>query len=242
MFGKGDGDMITKNQIAAIHIAKNQAGLNDQEYRDLLELAAGVRSSKELSPEDVTQVLNALKIKINHRKGWQNRQLKIFRRYCKYCFMSETEVRELLFETFGVFHEETPTLTNADFDDIMVTLEVRLEERVQANNNPYVSYNNSNGQLDLHYWRKRHPRKGGINTREAHKIHELWEKLSGYLSEEKRNTQYLLGFIGHVCRARQAKAIEDLSARESLKVIDALKQRITQEKIRLEKELADVPF
>jgi hypothetical protein len=109
--------MITKNQIAAIHIAKNQAGLNDQEYRDLLELAAGVRSCKELSPEDVTQVLNALKIKINHRKGWQNRQLKIFRRYCKYCFMSETEVRELLFETFGVFHEETPTLTNADFDD-----------------------------------------------------------------------------------------------------------------------------
>jgi len=40
--------MLDRNKLAVIHIAKKELGLSDEEYRDLLEKACGVRSSREL--------------------------------------------------------------------------------------------------------------------------------------------------------------------------------------------------
>ena len=40
--------MLTKKQIAVLHVAQNQLGLDDESYRDALEAHGGVRSAKGL--------------------------------------------------------------------------------------------------------------------------------------------------------------------------------------------------
>ena len=40
--------MIDHKKLAVIHIVKGELGLSDEEYRDVLQLAAGVNSAKEL--------------------------------------------------------------------------------------------------------------------------------------------------------------------------------------------------
>ncbi|MEA2110228.1 MAG: phage protein GemA/Gp16 family protein [Pseudomonadota bacterium] len=40
--------MIDHKKLAVIHIVKRELGLSDEEYRDILEMAAGVSSAKEL--------------------------------------------------------------------------------------------------------------------------------------------------------------------------------------------------
>jgi phage gp16-like protein len=43
--------MISKGQIRLIHLAKDRLGLTEEEYKEVLALIGGVRSSKELTPE-----------------------------------------------------------------------------------------------------------------------------------------------------------------------------------------------
>ncbi|MCP8465213.1 regulatory protein GemA [Pseudomonas sp. ZM23] len=52
--------------LAKIHIAKAQLGLDDDAYRALLGRVAGVRSAKELGPRQVAQVLAEFQ-----RLGWK---------------------------------------------------------------------------------------------------------------------------------------------------------------------------
>lgn len=50
--------MISKGKLAQIHIAKQQLGLSDDEYRAILARTAGVSSSKDLTDRNVGAVLN----------------------------------------------------------------------------------------------------------------------------------------------------------------------------------------
>ena len=43
---------LTSKQLGLIHVAKARLGLEDHEYRELLESVAGVRSAKALKPRD----------------------------------------------------------------------------------------------------------------------------------------------------------------------------------------------
>ncbi|HCA6404271.1 TPA: DUF1018 domain-containing protein, partial [Pseudomonas aeruginosa] len=52
--------------LAKIHIAKTQLGMDDDTYRALLARVAGVRSAKDLGPRQVDQVLVELQ-----RLGWK---------------------------------------------------------------------------------------------------------------------------------------------------------------------------
>jgi len=252
--------MLTNQQKASIHIAKNERGMSDPDYRALLtELTGAVSSTNpRLDDKDYQAIMKAIRgipsapseakgaaprsrrsagcNARGRRSAWQDKQLRKFRQYCKYCGMDETEARAIIFKNFGVMHEEAPTLTNTDFDDIMVTLEELLEERIKSDS-LFPGARPREG-LDLQYWRNRHPKRGGVNTRESHLIFGLWNDLKAYLGEEKRTAQYLIGFAANVCRLNRAKAIQDLSAREALKVIDALRNRIIQE----QKRAAEVPF
>lgn len=54
-----------RKAIAKIHIAKAELGLDESAYRSLLAQEAGVRSSKELNPRQISAVLAALQ-----RLGW----------------------------------------------------------------------------------------------------------------------------------------------------------------------------
>jgi len=48
-FIKWGDEMLTRNKIALIHVAKTELGLSDQAYRAILESNFKIRSSKDLS-------------------------------------------------------------------------------------------------------------------------------------------------------------------------------------------------
>ncbi|GAB6100417.1 hypothetical protein JCM16358_22960 [Halanaerocella petrolearia] len=50
--------MISNKKIALIHVAKNELGLNDDEYRDILFREAGVYSSVDLDYEGFEAVID----------------------------------------------------------------------------------------------------------------------------------------------------------------------------------------
>lgn len=58
--------MISRGKLAQIHIARQQLGLSDEDYRAILARTAGVRSAKDLNDNGVSRVLNEFK-----RLGWQ---------------------------------------------------------------------------------------------------------------------------------------------------------------------------
>jgi len=49
--------MLSRGQIAVVHVAKKQLGLSEDEYRAILK-AAGVASSKQLNQKQFTDVMN----------------------------------------------------------------------------------------------------------------------------------------------------------------------------------------
>jgi hypothetical protein len=53
--------MIGKQQLALIHVAKNQLGLSDDEYRDLLRSVCGVESSKNLNATQFEKLMSRYK-------------------------------------------------------------------------------------------------------------------------------------------------------------------------------------
>lgn len=55
-----------KNNLAKIHIAKKELGMDDDTYRAMLQNVAGVRSAKELNAAGAAKVLAHLK-----RCGWK---------------------------------------------------------------------------------------------------------------------------------------------------------------------------
>ena len=51
---------LTRRQLALLHVARERLGLDEDAYRDLLELEAGVRSARELDAEGFRAVLRRL--------------------------------------------------------------------------------------------------------------------------------------------------------------------------------------
>jgi hypothetical protein len=49
---------MDKKKLAIVHIVKKELGLNDQEYRNILNAAAGVNSAKDLDDEKFRKLMN----------------------------------------------------------------------------------------------------------------------------------------------------------------------------------------
>ena len=49
---------IDRKKLALIHIVKKELGLSDNEYRDILELYAGVRSAKDLDEKGFRKLMH----------------------------------------------------------------------------------------------------------------------------------------------------------------------------------------
>lgn len=62
------------------------------------------------------------------------------------------------------------------------------------------------------------------------KLWALWYELKKHLPEEEHKVRYLIGFINRLTD-RQINKVADLNPRERVKVIEALKQRIFEEKV-----------
>lgn len=65
-FPKRNGTQLRNAELAQIHIAKTQLGLDDETYRDVLWTVARVRSSKDLDWTGRKQLLEHFKA-----KGWK---------------------------------------------------------------------------------------------------------------------------------------------------------------------------
>lgn len=50
---------IRRAQLAKIHIARQQLNMDDESYRAMLQRVAGVKSSKDLGPRQMSAVLAA---------------------------------------------------------------------------------------------------------------------------------------------------------------------------------------
>lgn len=49
--------MLSAGQMRLVHLAKDRLGLTDEEYKEMLALYGGVRSSKELTPEGFFELM-----------------------------------------------------------------------------------------------------------------------------------------------------------------------------------------
>ena len=49
---------MDRNKLAVIHIVKKELGLSDEEYRDILEKYAGVRSAKDLDDKGFRKLMH----------------------------------------------------------------------------------------------------------------------------------------------------------------------------------------
>lgn len=63
--------MISRGKLAQVHIARQQLGLSDDDYRAILARSAGVNSAKELTNRNVGAVLHEFR-----RLGWQPKPAK----------------------------------------------------------------------------------------------------------------------------------------------------------------------
>jgi len=52
---------LSAKQVALIHIAAERLGLNDEEYRDLLQHTCGVRSAREVHPRDFAYLMERIR-------------------------------------------------------------------------------------------------------------------------------------------------------------------------------------
>lgn len=223
--------MLTKKQIAAIHVAMSRAGITKERYRAILREVAGVDSSTdpELTNRDCDAILAALK---PHRQGWQDGQLRTFRKYQDFCRITAQEARELLFRVTGWNHEESPSLTCEMFERVMAELETMLEGKIGSGAATLPD------GVDLGYWRGKLP-GAKITSRQVYEIELLWSKLMPYLEEEKRRTGYLLAILASACRIKYLDDVRNLASFRANRAIEALKARLDQEQQKVKDE---IPF
>jgi hypothetical protein len=227
--------MLKREQIAAIHIAKSEGGLSDSAYRVILREAAGVMSSTapELGDKEFRAIMARLRDVQPDRRGWKQRQVRKWKQYVKFCGMDLVEARALLLKAGIGPHEESPELGQEEFEDAMCVIEEELERRTPDGRAKLPK------GLKINYWRSRKPGHGMCTTREVHKIRTLFLELQDYLDEERKTEGYLWGMVLKSCGLKKLKSLFDLKSWQALNVIEALKERIAQEKEKLSEE---VPF
>lgn len=153
---------------------------------------------------------------------WTNRQKGIIKAYQRYAGMPDQEYRALLHHYTGATSSTSRSLTQFHYDVIMPLLEVRAQ-LADANGRTVGRPPAKLG--DWYYWRNRAPGKGKANTRELWRLRKLWADLQGYLDESCRTHEYLCGIASHAC-GRRVEHLHDLSVRDALAVIEALKDRL----------------
>ncbi len=230
--------MISRKQIIAIKMAQKDAGIADEQYRQILFQVAWVTSCKDLESNQVVDVLNALREHGQARtdtnengrrkKGWQPKQIRTWKKYVGYCKMSDLDAAQLLYKATGYSDVESGKLTQIHFDIAMAAIEVRTTDGGTS----------LPAGIDPHYWRNKRPKRGKANSREIWEIKQKWAELEQLLSPEHRNDEYLLGICAHACRYAEFKPLHDMTSSDALKAIEALKQRIIQ----CERKLEAAPF
>lgn len=72
---KNSKEKITSKQLALLHIAKSQLGLDDMDYRSVLDLYGGVESAKNLTTDGFKSVMAYLE-----KIGFKNKAKKVYQK------------------------------------------------------------------------------------------------------------------------------------------------------------------
>ena len=151
-------------------------------------------------------------------------QKSIVQMYRRAAAIPDQMYRDILWHACGVRTSTDPGLTQRDFDVVMAQLEARLWNAVDEGIVPVPAARRISQRQ---YWRNRLSRQesGGMNSRHAHRIQELWETLTPHLPGSERTDAYLCGIASRACGLR----IEDrwtLKAWQAGLLIDALRDRL----------------
>ena len=153
-----------------------------------------------------------------------NRQKFYLHHYARLAQINEPTYRNILREKASCSSAADRSFGQAGFEQAMAALETVLFTRVRAGEiaNPLGSDKWIHSEF---YWRRRLPRSGVINTRQAWQIEKLWAGLCPYLPHDKRNMDYLGGIIRKATGKRDA-GYAALTFNEAALLIDALKDRL----------------
>lgn len=147
--------------------------------------------------------------------------IQIYRRAAN---MADADYRRLLLANTGCRSSTQATWTQESYDAAMAALETILFERVAQGRveNPIGRDRYIRAEF---YWRNKNPGQGYINSREVHKITQLWTLLGEYLPAENCSLQYFRGIVAKAT-GRQDIGLGRLTAKDAHRVIVALKDRL----------------
>lgn len=141
--------------------------------------------------------------------------------------ISDVAYRNILAEHAGVKSSADPDMTQSGFERVMAALEALLFLRV-ANGEVENPLGGRYAKIQSEdYWRKKLPRAGMINSRQRHRIDELWRELKESLPPEAATSDYLYGIVRRAAARDNAYPL-NLTAAEAVFVIDALQDCLTR--------------
>ena len=156
--------------------------------------------------------------------SWTRKQIVALQIYRRAAGLADGDYRALIESVCGrgVRSSRDPTLTQYEYDHVMAHIEAKLEYRIREG---FVPPPPRRRIRDLRYWRNRLPRKGGMNSRQRHRILALWEELRPRLPESARCMQYLAG-IAEQASGYRVHDFWELRAFQAALLIEALKDRL----------------
>ena len=136
--------------------------------------------------------------------------------------LSDPAYRDILKCAAGVPSCADRHFHQRDFEKVMAALETLLWQRVDLGE---VRHPRSRYIRDEYHWRGKVTRPGLVNSRQLHKIDQLWNQLREWLPTDQLTTDYLLRII-HKATGRAVVGTGHLTAREAGHLIDALQDRL----------------
>jgi hypothetical protein len=155
----------------------------------------------------------------------QQKQKFLLHHYAGAAALGEPEYRALLQANAHVPSAADRRFLQDGFDRCMAALESLLFDRVARG---VVIDPISKGDRWIRsrtYWQRKLPAPGLINTRQAHRISELWARLQEHLPPAQRDLSYLCGII-HKSTGKRDIAVHALTNREADHLLDALADRL----------------
>lgn len=166
-----------------------------------------------------------------------NQQKSLLHKYARAARLQEPIYRSILKAHAGVASAADPDMTQSGFEGAMAALETVLWERVAAGDAAPPA------RIARDYWRRRADRNtpGRVNSRQYHKIMQIWAQLGEWMPDGSRTPEYFAGII-HRATGKNDIGVTALSASQAWSVIEALKDRLSHAIRAANRESANLPF
>jgi len=154
---------------------------------------------------------------------WSRKQIIKVQIYRRAAGLAEGEYRHLLKTHVGTFSSREKCLTQWHFDIFMPVMELKVDEQIhQATPAKPLPKQISN----LHYWRSRCPKDGGMTTRQRHKIFAVWKQLEPLLPEKVQQSTAYMAQVAQQATGYRIGDFWGMKAWQANLLIEALKDRL----------------